>query len=64
MPVNADASWSQRGFYRRRPYSIPQASQEIVPLADRNLTLIQKAFDLEELAQKIRESLNRNCSTA
>jgi DNA-binding response OmpR family regulator len=33
-------------------------------LADRNLTLIQKPFDLEELAQKIRESLNRNCSTA
>ena len=33
-------------------------------LADRNLTLIQKPFDLEELAQKIRESLNRNRSTA
>jgi PAS domain S-box-containing protein len=33
-------------------------------LADRNLTLIQKPFDLEKLAQKIRESLSRNCSTA
>jgi two-component system, cell cycle sensor histidine kinase and response regulator CckA len=33
-------------------------------LADRSLTLIQKPFDLEELAQKIRESLNRNRSTA
>jgi two-component system cell cycle sensor histidine kinase/response regulator CckA len=33
-------------------------------LSERNLTLIQKPFDLEELAQKIRESLNRNCSTA
>ena len=33
-------------------------------LSDRNLSLIQKPFDPEELAQKIRESLNRNCSTA
>jgi DNA-binding response OmpR family regulator len=33
-------------------------------LADRYLTLMQKPFDLEELAQKTRESLNRNCSTA
>jgi DNA-binding NtrC family response regulator len=33
-------------------------------LSERNLTLIQKPFDLEELAQIIRESLNRNCSTA
>jgi PAS domain S-box-containing protein len=31
-------------------------------LADRNLTLIQKPFDLEELDQKIRESLSRDFS--
>jgi len=33
-------------------------------LSERNQTLIQKPFDPEELAQKIKESLNRNCSTA
>ena len=33
-------------------------------LSERNMTLIQKPFDPEELAQKIRESLNRNCSTS
>jgi hypothetical protein len=31
-------------------------------LADRNPTLIQKPFDLEELDQKIRESLSRDFS--
>ncbi len=29
-------------------------------LSERNMTLIQKPFDPEELAQKIRESLSRN----
>jgi two-component system, cell cycle sensor histidine kinase and response regulator CckA len=33
-------------------------------LSGRNLTLIQKPFDPEELAQNIRESLNRNRGTA
>jgi CheY-like chemotaxis protein len=33
-------------------------------LSERNMTLIQKPFDPEELAQKIRESLNQNCSTS
>jgi PAS domain S-box-containing protein len=33
-------------------------------LSERSMTLIQKPFDPEVLAQKIRESLNRNCSTA
>ena len=33
-------------------------------LSERNLTLIQKPFDPEELARKIRESLDLNCSTA
>ncbi len=33
-------------------------------LSERNMTLLQKPFDPEELAQKIRESLNRNCSTS
>jgi two-component system cell cycle sensor histidine kinase/response regulator CckA len=31
-------------------------------LSERNMTLIQKPFDPEELAQKIRESLNQNSS--
>jgi DNA-binding NtrC family response regulator len=31
-------------------------------LFERNMTLIHKPFDPEELAQKIRESLSRNCS--
>jgi len=31
-------------------------------LSERNMTLIQKPFDPEELAQKIRESLSRNSS--
>jgi DNA-binding NtrC family response regulator len=31
-------------------------------LSDRNLTLIQKPFDPQELAQKIRESLSRDLS--
>jgi len=31
-------------------------------LADRNLTLIQKPFELEELDQKVRESLSRDFS--
>jgi DNA-binding NtrC family response regulator len=33
-------------------------------LSERSMTLIQKPFDPEELAHKIRESLNRNCSTS
>ena len=33
-------------------------------LSERNMTLIQKPFDPEKLAQKIRESLNQNCSTS
>lgn len=33
-------------------------------LSERNMTLIQKPFDPEELAQKIRESLSRNRSTS
>ena len=32
-------------------------------LSERNMTLIQKPFEPEELAQKIRESLSRNSST-
>ena len=31
-------------------------------LSERNVTLIQKPFDPEELAQKIRESISRNSS--
>jgi two-component system, cell cycle sensor histidine kinase and response regulator CckA len=33
-------------------------------LSERNLTLIQKPFDPEDLARRIRESLDRNGSTS